>query len=262
MKVRFKNPPINELVIGAYFDPPLRSLRSEHMGLLWSRLRDDFPTVQQQGPLGGPGTGRDAIEMLSDEVFPMPRFWFISEDEVNLIQVQKDAFLFNWRKRETEYPHFAEHLKPRFDKYYDIFEEFAREDVGLEDIRVGRCELAYIDLIRSCDYWKRPEDTPNLIPSFSVPDFGKAPAFSCSYRFEPMPNVQLQVSLRVAEAVGDPSSPLLILEFKAVGHMASAPKSSVWKWYEHAHDAIGTCFLEITSKEIQRRYWMPEEQSE
>ncbi len=38
MKVRFKNPPINELIIGVYFHPPLARLRSEHIGLLWSRL--------------------------------------------------------------------------------------------------------------------------------------------------------------------------------------------------------------------------------
>ena len=130
MKVRFKNPPINELVIGAYFDPPLTALRNEHIGLLWSQMREEFPTVEQRPPIGGVAEGQEAIITIGGELMVMPRFWFVSEDEINLIQVQKGAFLFNWRKRKTEYPHFSEHLKPYFDRYFTMFDEFIGEEVN------------------------------------------------------------------------------------------------------------------------------------
>ena len=266
MNVRFRNPPINELIIGAYFTPPLLALRSEHIGLLWSRLRDEFPKVEQREPIGGATGGQEMFVTTGGEFSFMPRFWFVSENEVNLIQVQKSAFLLNWRKRESEYPHFTEHLKPSFDKYYDVFEEFIREDVGVGDLKIGRCELTYVDLIQPCDYWKGPEDTTNLIPSFVVPDFGfahgVAPAFNCGYRFEPVPGVQLQVVIRTAEATDDPGSPRLVLEFKALGHVSDVPKSSTERWYKQAHDAIVACFLNMTNQEIQRTYWIPEEKSE
>jgi len=260
MKVRFKNPPINELVIGAYFDSP--ALRSEHVGLLWSRLRDDFPIIKQRAPLGALTTGQGAIGAISDGELPMPRFWFVSKDDVNLIQVQRDAFLFNWRKRESKYPRFTEHLKPSFDKYYDILETFACEAPSLGNIRIRRCELTYVDLIRPCEYWQGPADTPKLIPPFALPDCGSAhgvaSAFDCSYHFEPVSGIQLYVAIRTGEANGDPGSPVLVLEFKALGDVGGIPKSDTDAWCERAHDAIVTCFLNMTSQEIQRKYWIPE----
>jgi hypothetical protein len=40
------------------------------------------------------------------EQFPTPRFWFEAADGITLIQLQKNAFIFNWRKRDNDYPHF------------------------------------------------------------------------------------------------------------------------------------------------------------
>ncbi len=97
MKGRFRNPPINELIIGAYFEPPVIALRSEHIGLLWSRLRHEFPVVKQRKPLGIVEPPPRAVLTISEEFLVMPRFWFVSKDKVHLIQVQKNAFLLNWR---------------------------------------------------------------------------------------------------------------------------------------------------------------------
>ena len=52
MTIKFENPPINELVIGTYFNPPLANLRNEHIGLLWSKFRDEFPTSHNSPRLG------------------------------------------------------------------------------------------------------------------------------------------------------------------------------------------------------------------
>ncbi len=72
------------------------------------------------------------MDVTSDEFMAMSRFWFVSENEVSSIQVQKSAFLLNWRRRSFKYPHFAANLKPGFDKYLGIFKEFRRRDVGVE----------------------------------------------------------------------------------------------------------------------------------
>ena len=263
MNVRFKNPPINELVIGAYFDPPVIALRSEHIGLLWSRFRSEFPKVEQREPILV-GIHRHASPEIMANEFPfMPRFWFVSEDETNLIQVQKNAFLLNWRKRKAEYPHFSEHLKPCFDSYFAVFNEFLREDVGVSDLGIGACELTYIDVIDPCEYWQGPQDTSRLIPSFAVPDCatapGVAPAFNCMYRYEIEPNCQLQIAIRTAEATGDPNSPRLILEFKTLGRPGSVAKSDLDAWYDQAHDAIVARFLSMTDEHVQRTHWIPEE---
>lgn len=261
MAFRFKFPPINELVIGAYFNPSLHALKSEHIGLLWSRFRDDFPVVKQREPLSISGLS-PAIP-FDDEFLLMPRFWFISADEVSLIQVQKDAFLLNWRKRDTEYPNYAEHLKPCFDRNFAKFEEFVREDVGATDFKIGRCELTYVDLIKPCEYWQGPQDTQNLISSFEIPDWGPSNAdtteFNCQYRYEIASNLELSISLRTTRQNGMPSVPNLVIESKVTGLLDGAAKADTDGWYENAHDVLVDWFLRKTDRQIQTTHWQPEE---
>jgi uncharacterized protein (TIGR04255 family) len=257
MKVRFESPPINELVIATYFNPPLFSLRSEHVGLFWSRIRSEFPVVEQQAPVGG----AEVFGQVPGELFPLPRFWFVAEDKINLIQLQKNAFMLNWRRRNTDYPHFAENLKPAFDKYFRIFEDFVRDDAGVQDIKIDLCELTYINTIEACQYWRGPQDTATVIPSFVMPDTGikttAAPAFNCSYVHVLSNDLQLRVVIRNGEATAKPGTPVLVLEIKATGRLGQVGKSAADAWFERAHDAIIACFVGMTSKEIQHTYWKP-----
>jgi len=256
MKTRFQNPPINELVIATYFNPPLFALRSEHVGLFWSRVRKDFPVVEQQPPVGGAET----FELIGGEIFPMPRFWFVADDQVNLLQLQKNALMLNWRRRDADYPHFDEHLKPAFDRYYRVFEDFAREDVGASEIKIDVCELTYINTVEACEYWRGPEDTAKIIPSFVMPDIGlpsqDAPAFNCTFAFMLAPDLQLRVAIRNGEATAQPAKPVLVFEIRAAGRLTQGgSKSAADAWFERAHDAIIKCFVGMTSRDIQHTYW-------
>jgi len=263
MKVKFKNPPINEVVIGAYFEPTLTAFRSEHIGLLWSRLREDFPKVEQRPPIAGTNHGQETVLTSGDEFMVMPRYWFVSEDEITLLQVQKDAFLLNWRRRDSEYPHYAESLKPSFDEYYRIFEKFLQKDVGVPFPTIGRCELTYINMITPSDFWRGPQDTSDVIRSFSIPDWvsadGAPLAFHCTYGVDIDPNLQLHAALKTAEIAGQPNSPCLILEIKALGSYSVDAKQNIDGWYDYAHDAIVTRFLGMTQERIQSELWMREE---
>ena len=266
MKVRFKNPPINELIIGAYFDPPLLALRSEHIGLLWTRFRNDLPKVEQREPLlmAASGTGPSAI--VGNEFPFMPRYWFVSEDEVNLIQVQKEAFLLNWRKRKADYPHFDLHLKPCFDKYFSNFTEFLADEVGISDVGIGLCELTYVNVIEVCEYWQGPQDTPKLIPSFSIPDSGSSAsgrsAFNCAFRQDLGSDLQSQIGVRIGENAASPGSPCLILELKALGRPDPEGSTSIDEWYDRAHQMIVAQFLRLTDAGVQRTHWGLEENAE
>ena len=262
MTIRFKNPPVNELVIGAYFKPSLDDLNSEHIGLLWSRFRDDFPIVKQREPLSVNALSRAPTMRFDDEFFFMPRFWFISQDEVNLIQVQKDAFLLNWRKRESKYPNYADHLKPCFDHNFAKFEEFIREDVGRSELKIGLCELTYVDLIQPCDYWQGPHDTKRLISSFALPNWGSTESsaldFNCEYSYELEPNFQLKISLKTTNSNNTPSIPNLIIESRVTGLLDGASKAATDDWYEKAHGVLVDWFLKMTDRQIQEKHWQPE----
>ncbi|HEY5203538.1 MAG TPA: TIGR04255 family protein, partial [Roseiarcus sp.] len=166
MTIKYKNPPINELVVGVYFDRDVASLRSEYVGVFWNRYRRDFPTIAEQPLLTRP------INLFVDlpliEFSNMPRYWLESADGTNLIQIQRNAFLTNWRRRNADYPHF-DAVKDFFDVTLLNFVAFLDEELHEPSPRIQLAELSYINLIEPNEYWSSQLDTPRVLPRFSLP---------------------------------------------------------------------------------------------
>lgn len=253
MSIELKHPPVNEVAISVYFNPILVGFRNEHVGRFWEKIKDAFPTVKQQIP------AYLAPHFDPDEFAPVPRYWFISGDEVSLIQVQKNAFMFNWRRRQdNDYPRYTG-IKPEFDKYYALFSEFIKADVGISDLAIGACELTYINSIESCEFWKDSRDTPKVIPSFAYVDIGidltEPPQINCTHLYKVADDLQLKVNINAVQQAQENSPRTLIFEIKASNHQEGIAGPLPEKWFQRAHDAILACFLKVTSKDIQERYW-------
>ena len=256
--IAFKNPPINEVVVSTHFSPPLSDLRSEHIGLFWAKIKRDFPVVKQHPPVGmGP-------DIFGSEPFPMPRYWFIADDEINLIQVQKNAFMFNWRHKDERYPRFYKNIKPAFDKYYGLFHEFIRTEINIAELTVDLCELTYINTLDSCEYWTGPQDTAKVIPLFSMLnpgiDASESLGFSCNFGYSLSSDLQLNIGIRSGFRTQQQDVPVLIFEIKTSGRLGQITKSEADEWFERAHDAIIKCFLNMTNTDIQDRFWKPMEE--
>jgi len=254
MSVYFNNPPINEVVIATYFKPPF-DLRSEHIGLFWKQIKSEFPTVRQQPPVG--------TEIpVGGDVFPMPRYWFTADDGISLIQIQKNAFMFNWRRQEDAYPRYHK-IKPRFDRYYALFSEFIRAEVPSSEQAIDMCELTYVNAIQECDFWAGPQDTNKILPSFCllqpVVEGWDSVGFNCNFGFYTPERIHLQVAVRSGTTSHANSTPILVFEIKATEQVGSIPKSAADRWFDRAHTAIMDCFLEITSERIQFEQWQREQ---
>ena len=260
MSTAFKNPPVNEVVVATYFNPPLSAFHSEHIGLFWEKIKDEFPVVQQHPPLGF------SIEMgpydMADELFPMPRYWFVATDDIYLIQVEKSAFIFNWRRRGTDkYPRFHKNIKPAFDKYYNLFDELIRAELGIPKISIDLCELTYVNSVEECDFWTGPQDTANVIPSFSAlsPGADITEELGFSYQYGYRVATDMILSLRIQSVAPPPNLNVrkLVFEIKANGRLGQAAKSAADEWFKRAHDTVIGCFSGITSSDIQDKYWEP-----
>ena len=264
MAVEFSNPPINEVVLATYFNPPVADLRNEHIGLLWEKIRYDFPTVQQQPPLPPrPGTEPN---ILGTGFFPMPRYWFVGRDDTYVIQIQKDAFIFNWRRREgSVYPRFDSNIKPTFDKYYNLFAEFVRTEVDQPSLSLELCELTYINSIDRCDLWLSVEDAPNVIPSFSLPNLGSDADplfFNCGYAYDVGSDTTLNLGFRTVASPGAPKATKLVVEIRLRGKPEQQTKFGADKWFQASHERINKLFKGITSREMQEKYWQPVKEAE
>ena len=260
MPVTFKNPPINEVVIATYFDAPIADFRSEHVGLFWQKIRSDFPVVHQQPPTVSPL--QIAPDIGAGEFLPMPRYWFVANDDIYIIQVQKNAFMFNWRRRgSARYPGFHDNVKPAFDRYYNIFDEFVQTELDSSRLSIGSCELTYINSIESCELWAGPEDTPKVVPSFSIPtpgiDVATTPHFNCNYIYDLDANTRLSVGIRDGTRTQNADTPVLILDIKVVGRPEHGTRSAVARWFQTSHDRIIECFVGVTSPQMQATYWEP-----
>ena len=236
----YENPPIDEIVCGIRFDS-IKQLQSGHLGILWQKFRSDFPRTEDQN-LVAPVSQED---LGSPDKPPLPRVWFIHENENELIQVQRNCFLHNWRKRrpDDEYPGY-ETVVENFERYLSCFEEFLLEE-KLENLVPREYELTYIDLIPKGHGWENSSDLAKVFPNLlsltrqsvllnGVQGINWQTIFG-------LPNNlgQLIVSIRNAQRVSD-NQQIIYIEFKALSSGSYRP---IRGWFNTAHKTITTFFL-------------------
>jgi uncharacterized protein (TIGR04255 family) len=261
MTAKFRNPPVNELVIGVYFSRELHPVRAEHIGLFWSTIRSEFPNIQQQPIVASPVAlpapviiGLGAI----GEIFPLPRFWIEASNGEMLIQIQRNAFLFNWRKREGHYPHF-EIVKKSFDRIFALFMHFLEKEFSLPPPEIQVAELTYINVIEGADYWHGPEDTSNVFPKFSLPIERSTEIAPVDFNVTTIQRFSADLSvwttIRSGHNLQTQPRPALMLELRGIGSLGAVAKVDADAWFERAHEVIGHCFTTVTNRDIQDRYW-------
>jgi hypothetical protein len=85
----------------------------------------------------------------------IPRVWMLSNDGTELIQVQTDRFLRNWRRYHNDtipYPSYESSGRPGFEEDFKTFCKFV-EDQRLGNLEIDQCEMTYINHIRPCGVW-------------------------------------------------------------------------------------------------------------
>ncbi len=165
----FKKPPVTEVVVSAQFDP-LPGFLTSHFGLIWQRFRSSYPKLEEHPVLSSAferlGT-RSPMNTIQFQVSNQPgaRAWFVNESGDQLVQVQNDRFIRNWRamsKSSNPYPRWDEHVLPRFLAEFDLFREALNVE-GLGAPNVNQLEVTYINHIWLNDFWKTHGDLHRLL---------------------------------------------------------------------------------------------------
>jgi len=158
----FSTPPVTEVALSVQFET-LRKLRANVIGFLWNEFKAEYPHYQEQAPLepvtekfGAPLTSRTQVSLEMMQTLPLPRYWFLNDegDGTELIQVQQDRFVHNWRKLGDgeEYPRYEKHIRPAFKSGLEKFRDFlGREEIG--ELVPNQCEVTYINHILSGRGW-------------------------------------------------------------------------------------------------------------
>ena len=249
----FDNPPIREVVIATYFNPSLDAFQSQYVGRLWENLKDRYPIVRQQFPVG------IDHDINPNEPFPMPRYMFITRDDATAVQIEKNALILNWRHRNNgTFPSFSTDIKPAFDTFYVEFEHFLRAVVDIPEVSIGLCELTYVNIVEQCDYWDGSGDVGNVIWDLSVPslvaDAPPAQNFNCQFAYSAADS-QISVRIGNAESQLHAEQQALVFEIRASAEFESASKAEADRWFDRAHRLVSECFMHITATQIQENYW-------
>lgn len=148
----FRNPPLNEVVLGVQFNSP-QGYQQIYAGEVWNLFRSEFSKVEEQPPLapafetfGLPTKGRQQIGLITGASHD--RFWFLRPDGDELIQFQQDRLLHNWRRvgdETNEYPRF-ESMVTRFSEELRRLQGYMNK-LSSQTLAINQCEASYINHI-------------------------------------------------------------------------------------------------------------------
>ena len=254
--IKYENPPIDEIVCDILFDS-IKDLRTGHFGILWEKFRPDFPEIEDHILLAPVPEDLETPNKLL-----LPRIWFVHKNENEVVQVQQNRFIHNWRKRQPddEYPGYEKVIE-NFERYLSRFQQLLAEE-NLGNLVARKYELTYIDLIPEGQGWENFDDLEKIFPNLL--SLTKQNIFSTGVRginwqtILNLPNNlgQLQMSIRNGWRVSS-DHPLLNIEFKAFSNHPHEPMPDepIRDWFNAAHDTIIKLFSNLISDEIQEKFW-------
>lgn len=252
---KYDEPPVNEVVCHVAFSE-LKKLTAPHLGEYWRLIKKDYPVVEEQNPIISP------IE--SDEPSPwpsLPRTWFVNPDNHALIQIQKDRFIHNWRKKDDEdnYPSF-ENVFKEFTQRLWQFENFLDEN-KLGEIKPVQFELTYVNHIPKDDrIWGSLDDLSNLFIAFSGSTSSKkflskmkGMSYVTNYS---LPDGEGIFATKLDSAIhNDTQKEILRLTMLTKGITKEKSLSSLSRWFNMAHEWIVLGFEDITTMSAQTEVW-------
>ena len=167
----FRRPPLTEVALSVQFQP-LDAMRTAHVGLLWNEFRREFPNIEDLPPLAPAfelfGARRSVSGDLSVELSGplLNRAWFLNRERTQLIQVQRDRLIHNWRQvgPSDEYPRY-EAIREVFKNELEVFRAFVERE-GLGDLIPNQVEVTYVNHIVAGEGWSSHADLARIVTFF------------------------------------------------------------------------------------------------
>ena len=262
----FKRPPVKEVALALQFEP-LAGLSGPVIGVLGGLFRDRFPSLQVHPPRGStfetfdlPDAPQPRIVQLDLGTPPAPRVWFVGSDESELIQVQQDRFVFNWRHRGNEYPRY-EQVKKSFAEHLETFRGFLSAE-ALGDLKPNQWEVSYVNHIVAGDVWQSHSELGKVLPSWShstSDGFLATPEdinLKLRYPIEDgdRPVGRLHIVLESAFTLPE-KKPMFVLRLTARGGLVDTEElTDVFRYLDLGHEWIVRGFASITSPDMHERW--------
>lgn len=263
----FSNPPLVETAIGVQFEPiPQLPL---FFGNFISQ-QADVVEVETKAPLdpvieriGGKAPERQGgIELMSHP--PTPRYWLFNEDKSELLQLQHDRLIWNWRKTSSndEYPRF-DIVFAKFASRFQDFIQYARQH-SIPNFQINQCEITYVNQIGpECEQVLEHRKASKVFRSLADFDDGRLPKleftkFACSHLLENEDGEFIGRLHIVAEPIFLKGEESFSLKLVARGRPKSSEFEDLKSFFDIGHEAIVTSFAAYTTREMHKEWGLNE----
>jgi uncharacterized protein (TIGR04255 family) len=261
----FTDPPVTEVVLGVQFNTLDRFL-APHLGIVWERFKGDFPTLEQHPPLAPTfETFGSVPQFVPNLIVPMfggyemPRVFLINPDKTQLLQIQRDRFLHNWRKIQSggDYPRF-ERMLERFQSGLEMFAKVISEQ-KLGEVVPNQCEVSYINQIPIAEHDDIFALLKKLFPQqtggLELEGIGDPEDLRLLLRYVMRDDKEAPLGRLIVAAEPARRSdgiPIVQLTFTVRGRPATANISGVLEFLERGRIHMGRAFVKLTGSEMHK----------
>ena len=257
----FKSPPLNEVFLGVQYEA-IEKFNIATYGLLWEEFKAEFPNIEQQMPLepqfekfGGRRSSGDFQRFFIEQVMPLPRAWFISENNQDLVQIQPDRFIRNWRCINGEkYPRYEKYMRDEFLKNLELLDSFYQK-TGLGCLQPNQCEIGYINHIdASCAHnglsktfigWSNEYDLSNIADIEDIDLKIKHTIKNEAGEFLGRLHIKIMPAFK---AIDDSS--IFLMELTVRGHPLGKNLTDIINFMDLGREIIVRAFTKITTPEM------------
>jgi uncharacterized protein (TIGR04255 family) len=260
----FDNPPVTETVLGLQFTP-LSKFDVPHYGRYWTKIKEEYEHFEVHPAVVSTVDERESdVPTKQGKIFinfpngPNFRCWFIDKSHTNLIQVQRDRFILNWRKvrGDEQYPHY-EHIRPKFEQEWVRFCEMLTEE-GIETPKVNQCEVTYVNHIEFDSELTGGSELKRFIASWSgatsgefLPKVDKV-SLNTNYMMDGK-NGRLRISMLPVLRMGD-GMEVLQLDVSATGRPTSSKTPDILEWMDKGREWVVKGFADFTTPEMHKKW--------
>ncbi len=250
--VDYEKPPVVETAFSFTF-PPIKGWNVFHLGLFWARLRTRYPFAEARLPMGSIEIEELDLKLGPEihlETLPL-RSFLLDSSKNQLLQVQSNSFIRNWRAVEAEqkYCHYSE-LKPMFAEDWNAYVEFLKSE-KLSNPNVFQCDVTYVNHLVKGREWQTLDD---IAPLFQRMKFDVKGSVVTSFSFVAT-IADKQVRMGVCPAIRPDGTPIIQLTLNVNGKPAGPSERDIWAKLDDCHKLLVETFAEITAEDLQKRVW-------
>jgi uncharacterized protein (TIGR04255 family) len=258
--IHFEHTPLDEVVCGVRFEGV--EWGDIHFGLFYAELNGRYPQIQRRAPLPpfvfDPTIQPAAIQVTWANEPDLPLLWYESPASPFLLQVQRDAFLVNWRRQSGRftYPHFRRRaggpggVWDQFLAEWQLFRMFCTtQNIGTPHVLA--CHLAYINHMVQGDSWDKPIDLSRWFRFLTtLKSFESPSVVSMSVRYQVQ---ELTISLNVRPGIRTTDQKSLYIIDSVVTEKLSS-QNALEAWFDRAHAGIVRQFVDQTTEEAHEKW--------